>query len=142
MKFMKKSARKADERQIKKKLFDSKQKKIYEQEIEPLIVQLKERCRQNKMPFFVSVCIDATDPLCLTAGMDTDIINPTYKNTYMNELVTPYQTDMKLYPDYIAEFIKIINGFHAVPPQEPISQDELTFMDNEDCEDISDITNE
>ena len=44
---MKKSARKADERQIKKKLFDSKQKKIYEQEIEPLIVQLKERCRQN-----------------------------------------------------------------------------------------------
>lgn len=84
---------------------------FYKTDIEPLISALKNKCRKNKIPFFICVC---TNPGTLVNNCNDNIFQ--YKNPeYKYNMVSPYYCKMNLNSDVIAECIKVSRGFHAVP---------------------------
>lgn len=81
---------------------------IYKADVEPLVFQLKEKCRKLGMPVFISVCV------CTGEVPEKDAQKPEYRTEYINDLISPYACGrVKLEPDYIAEFIKVVNGFES-----------------------------
>ena len=84
---------------------------IYKEEIEPIIRRLKEVCKSNGYPFFLTVCIN---PKEVAEMADSDKMSEYIAEYYENDFLSPYQCNTQLNPDYIAECIKVINGFHVV----------------------------
>ena len=115
----------ADE-ELKTLIADTKKQKIYDEEVRPLLDQLKVMCTRYGFPFFVTICID---PQAQVKYKKTDRkvcvpdAEPKYESAYKHTLVSPYaayKDPDTLNPDYIAECIKIINGYKATLPLKDI----------------------
>ena len=104
--------------------------KFYEKELEPLIIALKNKCRKEKMPMFIGVCIDQG------TIVDGGPIKKCEKPTYKYDMVTPYYCGINMTPDPIAECIKVANGFHAVPNASDINDNDYTFLQKDFDEDL------
>lgn len=81
---------------------------IFNQEIAPIVQELKSACFKQGIPMFLSCAVKDAKP-------DTE---------YINEMVSPSQLNVTLGDDKIAEMVKILNGFVAVPETKPL---ELEF---------------
>lgn len=81
----------------------SKARQTYENDILPLVNQIKLVCRRLDMPFFFTICVDPNNE----AG-------PEYESEFVTDFVSSNYVGAKMKPDNIAECIKIVNGFHAV----------------------------
>lgn len=77
--------------------FDKTQE--YNDEILDLVVKLRIACNRNKIPMFVSICTK----------------NDEKGTVYKNEMVSAASSGIKLKDDKLVEFVKILNGFKAVP---------------------------
>ncbi len=112
---------------------ETERKKIYEKEILPLIDKLKIVCERSHFPVFVTVCIDPKAHVTYkdnSATKRSETTKPLYESMYKHDFISPYTTyndpDV-LSPDYIAECIKIINGYHATLPVQDIVEDDEEF---------------
>lgn len=111
------------------KVVDTKEKhrredaeKIYARELFPTVDRLMNICKQLKLPVVLSIC------------MDPGSVEENNKAIYKHEILTPRALDIHIEPttNYIAEYFKIINGFHAVPNElERIDADELSDFMND-----------
>lgn len=84
----------------------SPEKEIYLKEILPLLLKIKNICIKNKFPMFFTTCIH---PDGGTNGYETETVT---------DFVSPFSVQQKLTPDYIAECIKVINGYVTYLPEE------------------------
>lgn len=80
----------------------------FEQQIAPTIQKLKAECFQNGVPLFLSCAVKDTQST----------------TEYISEMVSPAQLGVDLADDRIAEMVKMLNGFVAVPEAKPL---ELEF---------------
>lgn len=82
-------------------MYDQSEK--YSAEIAEMVFELRKKCFEAGIPFFVS-CAVSDD------GKHTE---------YVNDMISPADIDKKLSQDKIAEYVKMLNGFIAVPEQRP-----------------------
>lgn len=81
----------------------------FEEKIMPIIQRLKEECFAAQIPIFVSCAVKDTGD----------------KTEYRNEMISEAQVcASKLSENKLAEYVKILNGFVAVPEETPL---ELEF---------------
>jgi len=76
-------------------------RKIYEDEIAEVVMELKLLCNKYKLPMFVSVCVKN--------GKETE---------YVSDMVGSASNDIFLQDDKIPKYVNILNGFDTVPPNE------------------------
>lgn len=84
--------------------------------VNKLIRDLKAYCLKEGLPMFCSVYVPQ-------------------KDTYINDIVSPYALGVELTPDRITEHLNVANGFHTVPPKEVLMEydaDGLRIEDEED----------
>lgn len=81
---------------------------IYEKEILDLITKLRIVCNRNKVPMFVSVCIQ----------------NNKNESVYKNEMVGAASSGITLKDDKLVKYVNVLNGFDTVPKKET---DEFEF---------------
>lgn len=86
-------------------MFDKSQ--IYEEEIRPLVLRLKTLCGAHNIPVLIS---------CAVKDNGTETL-------YENEMLSVAQAGCELKEDKIAEMIKMMNGFIAVPEERPLEMD-------------------
>ena len=77
----------------------------FDETIRPLILSLRAACNVAGIPMFLS---------CVIPGEKGE------REEYVNEMLSPSVVNCSLADDKIAEFVKILNGFHAVPDVETI----------------------
>lgn len=92
-------------------------------EIEELVIQLKNKCKAAKLPMFIAICTSSPDEDTMTNTELNEIKSP----NYLTDFVTPYNCNLKLSPDYIADGIKAINGFGDIKRKDVLDLDELDF---------------
>lgn len=113
----------------------NEQKKVYKEIIEPIITELKLQCKRRGMPCFVTVCLYPGDePDTEEVNGDAKPIrnNPCYESVYAHDFQSPNSVGVRMNPDYIAECVKIVNGFHAVNNgEETFNVDSLMIPDEE-----------
>lgn len=76
----------------------------YNDEIIDLVTKLRIACNRNKMPMFVSICTK----------------NNEKETVYKNEMVSAASSGIRLKDDKLVEFVKILNGFSAVPREDEL----------------------
>ncbi len=72
----------------------------FEEEISPLILQLRAACNVAGIPMFLSCVIPEEDGS---------------QERHINEMISPAVVNCTLKNDKIAEYVKVFNGFHTVP---------------------------
>ena len=82
-------------------------KEIYLKEIYPLILKIKLICRKNNIPMFTTFCIH---PEGGEKGYETE-------NMTMTDFISPQSVKTTPTKDYIAECIKVINGYSTYLPE-------------------------
>lgn len=112
---------------------DENREEAFKRLVLPLMNQLKYVCEQNEFPLFMSICVDPNAKVSYKEGPTTrhlQNIDPIYEPMYKNDFVAPYDVfgeDAKnIKPDYIAECIKVINGWKTkLPTKDIIEEDEF-----------------
>ena len=105
----------------------------FNEEVNPIIQELKRTCKKNNMPFFVSVCYDIGEPTDEKTPSNTTIMKNAARITdYSYCMLTPYDLGVHINNDKIGDFIKIVNGFHVSLSQpDVINPDEdMILTDN------------
>ena len=80
----------------------------FNQEIAPIVQSLKSACFKQGIPMFLSCAVR----------------NENHDTEYISEMISPAQLEVALKNDRIAEMVKVLNGFVAVPETKPL---ELEF---------------
>ena len=112
---------------------EASRKKIFDEDIAPLLGQLKIACEKNNFPIFITICIDPHAKVTYRdapASKQIDKTVPMYESMYKHDFVSPcntYGNPNTLMPDYIAECIKIIQGFKAQIPTQEIMEEADDF---------------
>lgn len=80
-----------------------KKKDFYNSEVAPVVSDLLKKCRIQKIPCFMTFCINEEDEV------------------FESEMISPSSIGLQISKnDYISECIKIINGFRATASAAPI----------------------
>lgn len=91
-------------------------RKKIEKDLIPLISQLKEYCKNNKIPMFLSIV--STDN-----GSETN---------YFSEIISPTSLNVNISDDKITSMINVINGFRTIPPHKTLEvEDDMLFLGGE-----------
>lgn len=93
----------------------------YENEVAPIIAELKRVCNINRIPMFVCVA-----PKNTPDGA-----------TFKSDVLSPAQFDLKLKENYFSDFINVLNGFAMTYYQASGDQ-----RSNEEYEDLVKLMNE
>jgi len=72
------------------------EKKYFNQEIKPLMEEIKRKCNYRNIPLFMTACVSCDENG--NAEYETDILSPEY-------------LDVSLPDKRFVEFIKVMNGF-------------------------------
>lgn len=112
-----------------------RKKEQFKNNVLPILAELKKVCRRYDMPMFCTVCY-YTGIKPDEDEKTEDIIpiqkSPEYQSEYINDFVSPASVNIRMQPDYIAECIKIINGFHAVSSLEDVfDMNDLSIPDGQ-----------
>ncbi len=93
----------------------------FENEVAPLLQELKRVCNINRIPMFVCVATKNTPEGA----------------TYKSDILSPAQFDLKLKENYFSDFLNILNGFATTYFQASGDQ-----RSNEEYEDLVTLMNE
>lgn len=122
-----------DKNELKILTPDADKKRVFDEEVVPLLDKLKIICEKNNFPAFITICIDPHAKVSYKDAPASKNINqtvPMYETMYKHDFVSPYKTygsPEVLSPDYIAECIKIIQGFKAQIPTQEIMEETDDF---------------
>lgn len=95
--------------------------KSFKEEIDPLMKQIENIAKANKIPFFASFMLSDAD--------NNEEITPENVE-YKNYMFSPHLAGISLPKnDYIAEYIKITNGFVAQPVRMRVDETDIEKED-------------
>lgn len=95
--------------------------KIYEDEIAPVVQQLRAVCQRHHLPMFVSVIVG----------------NKNGETTYKNDMLSPtFLNRSGIYEDKIAEYIKVTNGYITIRDSKHLVETEDGIIERNDFDEI------
>ena len=72
---------------------------IYNEKIKPLVTEIENICKENKIPMFFALCSD---------------IDKEHNGNYITHVVSPTFLDINIKNDNIADCFKVFNGYTPV----------------------------
>lgn len=90
--------------------------KDYEEEVAPIIAELRRVCSENRMPMFVSVCVK----------------NDNSGTVYKNEMISAVSSGIVLKEDHMVNHVNVMNGFATVPSLENEKFDAIDDLEEKD----------
>ena len=87
-------------------------KKKYEENVAPVVAELKRVCTENGIPVFVTVCVENTDG----------------NSIYESDMISPTMLKLDLAEDHFPKHLGVVNGFDVAPFKKDIEELELPIV--------------
>lgn len=87
---------------MKNTVFDKTE--VYNNQIMPLVVQIKQICQRERMPFFISTCIKNSDE----------------GSEYKSDMTGSASNKIQLKQDHIVDYVKVLNGFPVLTEEDDV----------------------